>query len=40
MIKSTQIVCLSEDSDEPGHPPSLTKALALSSDGNQGPKLF
>ena len=29
----------SEDSDQPGHPPSLIRVFAVRSMGSQGPKL-
>ena len=31
---------LSEDSDQPGHPPSLIRVFAVRSIGSEGPKLF
>ena len=37
MTKPTKWVCASKDSDQPGHPPSLTRVFAVRSMGSQGP---
>ena len=38
--KTSKMACVpSEDSDQPGHPPSLIRVFAVHSMGNKGPKL-
>ena len=38
--KTNKMTCApSEDSDQPGHPPSLIRVFAVRSKGSQGPKL-
>ena len=40
MTKTNKMTCaLSEDSDQPGHPPSLISAFTVHSKDSQGPKV-
>ena len=39
MTKATKWLCASEDSDQPGHLPSLIRVFAVHSMGSSGPKL-